>query len=259
MKISKPYKITIAMAAVIAGMGLYMIFGGRGFNEEYFVRRNISQQAKRRAFYFNLGSVVDDPKRALEYYKKAIEIDPYYSESHRLMGMMKRDMGDLDGAIADITRSIELATREYEYIGYLSRGEVYMRMGKYDDAIRDFDAAIAIEGNFAIYYNRGEAKAKNSDYKAAIKDFDIGVKLAQKEQTQFVRILWLKRAAAKAALKDYRGALADLDLILSDNRMRDMFGAAYHMKSDIYKAMGDQQKAMENFMKADEYKFYQSK
>ncbi|MDR2098896.1 MAG: tetratricopeptide repeat protein [Rickettsiales bacterium] len=253
-----PRAAICALSAITLILAAYIAIVGPGFNEKRFVSRNISDGARRRAFYLGIAGAVDDPKLALKYYEKAIETDPGYSESYRMIGLLRRDMGDIDGAIADITRSIELADRDYAYIGYLSRGDLFLKTGKYDEAIKDFDTAIKMEENYATLYNRGEAKAKSGDPAGAIRDFDRGIELALREKTPFVRILYLQRANAKFEQKNYKGAMADLDLILADKAMRDLFGAAYHMKSRIYEAMGDKQKSAENFMKADAFGFYKA-
>ena len=55
---------------------------------------------------------------------------------------------------------------------HLGRGRACLDKGKYDDAIEDYDKAIALAPNDAIaYYNRGVAYYEKGDKEQAIADF----------------------------------------------------------------------------------------
>ena len=55
---------------------------------------------------------------------------------------------------------------------HLGRGRACLNKGKYDDAIEDYDKAIALAPNDAIaYYNRGVAYYEKGDKEQAIADF----------------------------------------------------------------------------------------
>ena len=47
--------------------------------------------------------------------------------------------------MADINIAIEKDNTDF--VAYITRGEIYMDMGKYDEAIPDFDQALAINGS----------------------------------------------------------------------------------------------------------------
>src|SRR5438045_3959189 len=62
--------------------------------------------------------------------------------------------GDLDGAIADFTKAIEINPLLAET--YNSRGVVWSFKGNLKEAIRDFDRAIKLDSRYAMAYaNRG--------------------------------------------------------------------------------------------------------
>src|SRR5262245_17139890 len=72
---------------------------------------------------FNLG--VEKHERgdldgAIADYTKAIEIDPRFGDPYQNRGVARRAKGDLDGAIADYSKAIEINPRDKE--PYASRG-----------------------------------------------------------------------------------------------------------------------------------------
>jgi tetratricopeptide (TPR) repeat protein len=81
-----------------------------------------------------------DPEAAIDFTNRALAIDPDYSYAHSILG------------------------------------SVYDRMGRYDDAFREFEKALAIDEknrveNSTLFNNRGYAFLRRGDYIAAIRDF----------------------------------------------------------------------------------------
>ena len=61
---------------------------------------------------------------------------------------------------------------------YYNRGVAKLKLGDYEDAIADYDQAIALNPDDAdAYYNRGIAKRGLGDHDSAIADFDQGIEL----------------------------------------------------------------------------------
>ncbi len=72
----------------------------------------------------------------------------------------------LESAIEDCTRSIQLSDTPSDKLD--SRGAVYLRMGKFSEAIADFDAALKISpDNASALYQRGIAYAKSGHKEAS--------------------------------------------------------------------------------------------
>lgn len=62
--------------------------------------------------------------------------------------------GQLELAIADYTKAIELNPQDAEAHGY--RGDAYLEKGQHDQAIRDYTKAIQLNPKYAmVYYKRG--------------------------------------------------------------------------------------------------------
>ena len=84
---------------------------------------------------------------------------------------MKRAKGDLQGAIADYERAIEINP---QFVGaYSNRGNARQDIGDLDGSIADYELAIKIDPFYAkAYGNRGLALLYQGDRIRAEKDFD---------------------------------------------------------------------------------------
>ena len=87
------------------------------------------------------------------------------------------DKGKYDDAIADFDKAIALDPNDAAAYG--NRGNAYYSKGEVDRAIADFDKVIALDPNDAIAYdNRGVAYEKKGDKEKAIADFRKALEIA---------------------------------------------------------------------------------
>ena len=133
-------------------------------------------------------------------------------------GIEKGKEGDLDGAIADFTRAIELNPKDDA--PYYNRAQAKRLKKDAAGAIADYTRAIELGStNPAAYNNRGNARAENNDRDGAIADFTHAIEL----KPDYARAYY-NRAVAKEAKGDAVGADADfkaaekLDPELADER-----------------------------------------
>jgi tetratricopeptide (TPR) repeat protein len=120
---------------------------------------------------------------------------------------------NLDLQLRGCTAYIKLgkASRENLATAYLNRGNVYARRAKYDRALADYGAALALDpGNLLIAYNRGNAYFDTHQYEHAIADYSRAIELdGSFALAYFNRGLAHEQLGdAAAAAEDYRRALA---------------------------------------------------
>jgi tetratricopeptide (TPR) repeat protein len=73
---------------------------------------------------------LDNPRKALSDFDKAIAVDPNYARAYHLRGLAQEKLGKHEAALADFDRSIEL---DPEYgAGYYSRATLHAKMGHED-------------------------------------------------------------------------------------------------------------------------------
>jgi tetratricopeptide (TPR) repeat protein len=101
---------------------------------------------------------------------------PSSAEDYFNRGTARYGKGDLDGAIADFTKAIELNPQDAA--AYFNRGSVRDEKGDHDGAITDYNKAIEFNPQVAVSYaNRGMAKLEQGKDAEAQQDFDTAIKL----------------------------------------------------------------------------------
>jgi tetratricopeptide (TPR) repeat protein len=93
------------------------------------------------------------------------------------------------------------------------RGGAYLNLTRYERAVADFDAALAVDPDAPhLLVNRGLARLRRAEWTEAVADFDRALELwPEHTRTYFLR------AEAKARLKDVSGAAADRKFGLSSD------------------------------------------
>ena len=113
-------------------------------------------------FVFTSPLQAQDPTSASEYSQRAIT---------------RFEKNDLDGAIADFTKVIELNGPKLEFCYYF-RGMAHYRKGNLAQAIDDLSKAIIIKADARFYDDRGNLLAKQGDLDRAIADLDRAIEIA---------------------------------------------------------------------------------
>jgi tetratricopeptide (TPR) repeat protein len=101
-----------------------------------------------------------------------------------------RDLGDYQKALADLTKSIELASEDAQV--YVDRGNVYGSMGEIQSAIDDYSQAININPQHSqAHYNRGLAYSQQNLPEKALEDLQRAATLfqAQGDSANYQRAL----------------------------------------------------------------------
>jgi tetratricopeptide (TPR) repeat protein len=114
------------------------------------------------------------------------------------MGLTRREIDDMDGALADFNRSITLDPRSAW--AYFGRGTILGEQGKFDEAVTDFDRAVELDPQFALAYaNRGLARLRRGEDYAAKGDFRLCFMLDPKlkKEIEALSVVAKKRRAHK--------------------------------------------------------------
>ncbi|MBC8171267.1 MAG: tetratricopeptide repeat protein [Anaerolineae bacterium] len=127
---------------------------------------------------------------------------------------------------------------------YNNRGVMNFQRGNLDAAIRDFSRAIQINHNFIqAYLNRATAHQEREDYKGAITDYSAIIQIAPKQPR-----IYEKRAAARYIAGDLAGAIEDYTEIIRlrpDNpETYQLRGIVRRDHRDVKGALADFDKAL---------------
>ena len=130
---------------------------------------------------------------------------------------------------------------------YNNRGEVYLREGKVDEAIDDFNTVIKLHPKLAAAYNkRGIAYKEKGELGRAIKDFDKAIEL----KPDYV-IAYSNRGAVHCSKGEHNQAIADCSKAIE---LKPDYANAYNNRGEAYLFKGQVDEAIDDYNKAIEAK-----
>ena len=156
-----------------------------------------------------------------------------------------QEAGNYVLAVDYYTRCIDAGglTREDLANTHSNRGVAHYHNGMYDQAILDFDAALALDpGDAEVYYNRGLAYRNKGDYDQAVRDYGEAIRL----DPEFA-FAYKSRGIAHRKMGNYDLAIEDYDRAIAlDSGDAD----AYYNRGLAYYHKGDYGRAIQNYDQA---------
>jgi tetratricopeptide (TPR) repeat protein len=131
--------------------------------------------------------------------------NPSSADDYSQRGIARFEKNDLDGAIADFTKAIELKGQSLEFCYYF-RGIAVYRLGRLDDAIADLSKAITLKQHPRFYDDRGNLLAQKGDFEGALADLNKAIEIEPKYAKAYgdrgiVRVMRGEEAAAESDFK----------------------------------------------------------
>jgi tetratricopeptide (TPR) repeat protein len=121
-----------------------------------------------------------DYNLAVEYFDKAIKLDPGNINALLERGFSRNILKDYAGATSDFTEVIKL-NPDHRW-AYISRGSSRNKTGDYVLAIEDFNKALELDPtDQEAYNNRGFSKKMSGDKEGACADWNKSKKLGNEE------------------------------------------------------------------------------
>jgi len=122
-------------------------------------------------------------------------------------GAVRRDQGDLAGAAEDLSDAIRLEPRLG--LALSRRGYVYLRLRRFDEALKDLDAALYLEPNDIDYLNRAIVYSATAKSEQALKELNGLIERdAQNADALYQRgLVYRDQQNYAAAIADFRATL----------------------------------------------------
>ncbi|MBI5359049.1 MAG: tetratricopeptide repeat protein [Planctomycetes bacterium] len=176
---------------------------------------------------------------------KAAGIAPNFSDIYSRRGYIKSLMGDMDGAIKDHVKAIEL--NSLNAFAYYELGYIYIKKGDSDAALGYFTKSIETKTNeSSAFLYRADIRMKKGDMQGAIEDYTKGIELESKNSNSY-----FLRGEARYKMNDMLGAIEDYTAVI---RMRPDNELAYYNRGVARLDEKDIDGAVEDFSKAIEIK-----
>jgi Tfp pilus assembly protein PilF len=119
----------------------------------------------------------------------------------------RRDQGRIEDALSDYNSAISLKP---DGALYNSRAKLYFNLKKYDLALKDYNQAISMDSTEGEYYiNRGAVFALSNDLNKALADFNIGLRLNPKHANGYKN-----RSLIYQSFGQWDNAVSDISLYL---------------------------------------------
>ena len=180
---------------------------------------------------------------AIADYGRVLELDPgdYATLDNR--ANLRRRKGDLEGALADLDQAIRLSPPDAAV--FFNRGNIRQTRGDVEGAIADYDRSIELDpSRWGAFNNRGLMRRVKGDAAGALSDFDRAAALEPRDAMPLAN-----RGDARQVAGDLQGALSDFDRAIA---LDPGLGAAYrgrgiarHARGDLRGALSDEGRAIE--------------
>lgn len=146
-------------------------------------------------------SRIENYQQAIKFYTRAIELEPQIFSYYNNRAFAHQEMGNYPQAIQDFERAIELTPKTGEpkaiaaiYAqGHNGIGLSNEKLGKYQEAIKNYDAVLKFDPNFIwAYWRKGKCYESLGDHKRAMENYVIAARLGQKDAQEFLKARGVK-------------------------------------------------------------------
>lgn len=156
--------------------------------------------------YFNLGLESSMVYKKIDYFSKALELNPRLAPAYEKRGLHYYFQEKYDKVIEDFTHYIRLVPNKAD--AYRMLGMAYLKVGNYEKAIVNFDRAINLAPEMSAAFGyRAEAFRLNFQMSEAIEDANRAIAL--ESDLQILSDIYRTRAKAYQELGEEISANAD--------------------------------------------------
>jgi tetratricopeptide (TPR) repeat protein len=194
-------------------------------------------------FLFRPGvpKIEDQRLKQIELYRQLLKTDPSNPEYLTKIGMLLKDMGDLDEAIEYFKKALKINPNDYYALNEL--GHAYALKGDYDNAIKTFELAKKLQPRYPKAYNRlGNVYDDKLDHLKALKEYREAQRIAPKDPESYANI-----ARQQMKRGDKRGAIRTMEKAIKANPRE---AENYYNLGNLYYKTRDYDRALKNYGKA---------
>jgi tetratricopeptide (TPR) repeat protein/serine/threonine protein kinase len=147
---------------------------------------------------------------AISDYTEAIARDPTHVPAWNNRGLAYSKLGQADKAIADLSQAIKLDPKHVS--AWCGRGWVYNQADQLDKAISDFTTAIELGPNLSqvvsVYLLRAQANGRLGHFEEARADYEAALQREPDHATASLALAWLLATCPDAKVRDPNQAVA---------------------------------------------------
>jgi tetratricopeptide (TPR) repeat protein len=144
-------------------------------------RRALEITPRNGIVHYNIGNILlsaGDAMAAVKAYNTAARLCPDFAAIYYYRAVAKEQMGSLPGALDDYDRAIAMRHFSARSFPHFRRGALKVRLGRWSEAIPDFDATLRQFASSDAHYYRAFARARTGDRSGALADLRQAVRLS---------------------------------------------------------------------------------
>lgn len=145
-------------------------------------------------------------EKAIDYFKKAIALDPQSATFHFALGNALFLSGRLDEAVSQYQKTLEIDPDFAEADNNVAY--VLLQSGRVNDAIKYFQDALKIQPSYQAYYNLGYAYGKNHMAAPAVACYRHAIQLQPQFLPAQTSLAWLLATWPDASIRNGNEAVA---------------------------------------------------
>jgi len=149
-------------------------------------------------------------RNSLTMWSYVIDHDPNIAIAYNNRGLVYSNTHQYDLALEDYSKAIEIDPFHYSALN--NRATIYSRNEQYQSAEADYSQSLALNENFQSFYNRGNLYIKLARYEEAIKDFNKAIEIKPRLEKSYNN-----RGVSQLFLHNFDSALADFNKALELN------------------------------------------
>lgn len=179
---------------------------------------------------------------AINYYKKAIEADPFQAPFHSNLASLYLNKGNLDQAVEELYRAYLIRPEEINHADRLANA--YLQKGDLEKALYFSRKTVELNPTEPGYYNNlGAVLSKNGMYEEAINAFKKAIEINPKDPIYLDNLtrLYLSLGKYDELISSYKKLI---DLNPSDADYHNNLGTVYKRKKQPKDAIESFQKAV---------------
>jgi len=226
----------------------------------------LAQRAREKFQEGDMIGTVADSTRALSLLGDEVE-DDNDADLHLIRGCARLELNDLEGSLADLDRVLRApkTKREIRTVGYFRRSWAHCRLQNFAAAVEDVTAAIELHGrdNPILLNQRAYIRALGKqELEAGLKDVEQAMRMTRDNPAFIDTRGYLLHLLGRndEALRDMDRAIR-LTLPLKEpaytseglKQVEEDLAVMHYHRALIYKALGLEDKAQDDFAEADRY------
>lgn len=186
-------RVLAVTAAGLLILGLVTIARNQVWRDEISLwEDNASKSPNNVRVLTNLGHLYiwKSPDKALELFRLALSLDPYYADAHVGIGLIYKIHNRNGEALQEFFQAIKL--KPTMYVAYDSIGLIYSRLNMNREAIESFGKAIEFNpDDVGAYVNRGQLLLATGRTSEAMTDFRRALMIDPTDATAAAQLRWL--------------------------------------------------------------------